>query len=478
MAPTTEIQDERVNSKTIIVNQSKREMFSLQSGLKNLNKKLRSNWKLVANREDLQENRLRDGKLLIIPAPRDKFSMTEFDALKSYINGGGSILVLMTEGGETKLETNINFFLEEFGIMVNNDAVVRTHYYKYYHPKEALVSNGILNRAISQAAGKAISADDESNNSQQKSRKKKGANLADFELDEIFHKALSFVYPYGSTLNVIKPSHAVLSSGSVTFPLNRPVCAFYPGKNGKGKIAVLGSVHMFTDQYLEKEENAKILDVIINYLTTDEVVLNNIDAEDPEISDYNQQPDTTILGDQVKACLQETEDIPRDITTLFDKTLFSLDTSLVPKTIRAYKELNTKHEALSLITPQFETPLPPLNPAVYHPQFREPVPPNLDLFDLDEQFSTDKVRLAQVTNKCGEEDLEYYVRECGEILGVTQVLPLERRSAKNILEYVLNQVVEFKKLNQDHMDESQQHHNHVHFSDNTGQSDMAFYNNE
>lgn len=44
--------------------------------------------------------------------------------------------------------------------------MVRTHYYKYFHPKEALVSNGILNRAISQAAGKAISADDESNNSQ------------------------------------------------------------------------------------------------------------------------------------------------------------------------------------------------------------------------------------------------------------------------------------------------------------------------
>lgn len=69
-------------------------------------------------------------------------------------------------------------------------------------------------------------------------------------------------------------------------------------------------------------------------MTTDEVILNAIDAEDPEISDYNQQPDTTILGDQVKACLQETEDIPRDITSLFDKTLFSLDTSLVPKTIR------------------------------------------------------------------------------------------------------------------------------------------------
>lgn len=29
-------------------------------------------------------------------------------------------MVLMTEGGELKQNTNINFLLEEFGIMVNN----------------------------------------------------------------------------------------------------------------------------------------------------------------------------------------------------------------------------------------------------------------------------------------------------------------------------------------------------------------------
>ena len=28
------------------------------------------------------------------------------------------------------------------------DAVVRNVYYKYFHPKEALVSNGVLNRCV------------------------------------------------------------------------------------------------------------------------------------------------------------------------------------------------------------------------------------------------------------------------------------------------------------------------------------------
>ena len=49
------------------------------------------------------------------------------------------------------------------------DAVVRSQYYKYFHPKECYVSNGILNRALSQMAGKSIPGmgmDDDGNNTQ------------------------------------------------------------------------------------------------------------------------------------------------------------------------------------------------------------------------------------------------------------------------------------------------------------------------
>lgn len=47
-----------------------------------------------------------------------------------------------------------------------------------------------------------------------------------------------------------------------------------------------------------------------------------------------------------------------------------------------------------------------------------------------------------------DDDLEYYVRECGDILGVTSNLPQDSRDAKHVLEYIFAQVVEFKKLNQ------------------------------
>lgn len=45
-------------------------------------------------------------------------------------------------------------------------------------------------------------------------------------------------------------------------------------------------------------------------------------------------PDTAKLSDELKTCLQESDDVPRDITTLFDNSLFKLDTSLVPKAIK------------------------------------------------------------------------------------------------------------------------------------------------
>ena len=48
------------------------------------------------------------------------------------------LLLSLGDGGEGKYETNINFLLEDYGIMVNSDSVVRTSYYKYFHPKVSL----------------------------------------------------------------------------------------------------------------------------------------------------------------------------------------------------------------------------------------------------------------------------------------------------------------------------------------------------
>lgn len=75
----------------------------------------------------------------------------------------------------------------------------------------------------------------------------------------------------------------------------------------------------------------------------------------------------------------------------------------------SYEELEIKHEPLGLIRPHFDCPFPPLTPAVFPPQFRALKDPGLELFDLDEEFSSQLERLAQLTNKCTDDDLEYYI---------------------------------------------------------------------
>lgn len=59
-----------------------------------------------------------------------------------------------------------------------------------------------------------------------------------------------------------------------------------------------------------------------------------------------------------------------------------------------YDKLGVKKQALTLIHPQFETPMPPLQPAVFPPAFREPPGPALELFDLDEEFASEHVNFA------------------------------------------------------------------------------------
>ena len=104
------------------------------------------------------------------------------------------MFVLMNEGGENKLNTNINYLLEQFGMSVNSDAVVRTSFFKYLHPKEAFISNGIVSKDFVWIAKGLAKAD-----------KKKGpAGYAD-KYQENDNKSnsglnLNIVYPYGASL--------------------------------------------------------------------------------------------------------------------------------------------------------------------------------------------------------------------------------------------------------------------------------------
>ncbi len=150
--------------------------------------------------------------------------------------------------------------------------------------------------------------------------------------------------------------------------------------------------------------------------------------------------------------------------------------------MRAYDDLHVKHEQLTLITPQFETPLPPLHPAVRvfslalmsrcSPQHSASpralhlissiltiaFPPSESVWH---NLLTNVSLQLSVLTAGNEDDLEYFVRECGEIFGIKPKTEAGTFNAKHVLEVVLREVcgciwlcltrkiANFKKINQD-----------------------------
>eukprot|EP01116_Phalansterium_solitarium_P020480 TRINITY_DN6061_c0_g1_i1.p1 TRINITY_DN6061_c0_g1~~TRINITY_DN6061_c0_g1_i1.p1 ORF type:complete len:446 (-),score=156.17 TRINITY_DN6061_c0_g1_i1:213-1550(-) len=422
---------------TIIFDSHVKELVTLSSGFKKLQRKLRSSFKIVQNKEEITPEVLAEASLVVFGGPQEKLKESEFKALKQFIDNKGSVLFFSGEGGDQTTGTNFNYFLEEYGIEVQHDSVVRTAYLKYLHPKEVLIADGVINREINRAAGKATTSNSAISQLASGGRSKKNTG-----------PQVNFVYPYGSTLQVVPPAIPVLSSGYISYPINRPISAFYT-RRGAGRLAVFGSARIFNDEWLEVEENAKLQEVVFKWLLDDTFNLDAIDAKNPDLTDYHYLPNCEKLSERLRSCLQDTEEIPKDYKQMFDETTFKFDTHHIPDVMTVYQELGVKHDALTLIPPQFDVPLPPLVPATFPPILNEPPPPMLDLFDLDEQFASEKVRLAYLTNLCNDEDLEYYVKECGDVLGVTQHLKADNRSAKHVLEYIMKAVVNWKKLNQD-----------------------------
>ena len=54
-----------------------------------------------------------------------------------------------------------------------------------------------------------------------------------------------------------------------------------------------------------------------------------------------------------------------------------------------------------------------------------------------------RIKLAQLTNKCSDPDLDYYVKECGNILGITGMVD-HGGDPKDVLHYVMMELVKFK----------------------------------
>jgi intraflagellar transport protein 52 len=430
----------------VVLYVSPEENFQLSQGYKQFHRKFRTQYKINQwSKDDITADALEGVRAIILARPNKAFEPEEIKVLKKFMEEGGGVMVMANEGKEEQSFQHINKLTDEYGITIAHDAIVRTVYFRdYYHPKEAFIKNASLVPTLDKISGKTG---------------KSSENVSALDDMEGGHK-LSVAYPYGCSIQLHMPARPLLSSGLLAFPANRCLCAY--SQVGKGRLIVLGSALCFEDQYLVKADNIHLANGLMTLLT-ETVKLENTDPDRPEFGERMEIPDTESLAERLRACLQEGEELPVDFTHLFDHQLFKYDTGRIPEAVKLYDKLNVKHDPLSLIPPQFEVPLPPLQPAVFMPWMRELPSPSLDLFDLDEAFSSEKLRLAQLTNKCTDKDLDYFVRESGEILGVADAIREEMQlpnltaeeksvmpiNAKKILEYILQKLVAYKKIEQE-----------------------------
>lgn len=101
-------------SVVVLFDASKKEAFYPTSGLKKLTRRLKSSCKVDVNKDDLSRDRIKDASVLVFAGVRERFSSTEFATLREFLAGGGSILMMLGEGGEQSGDTNLNGWLKEF----------------------------------------------------------------------------------------------------------------------------------------------------------------------------------------------------------------------------------------------------------------------------------------------------------------------------------------------------------------------------
>eukprot|EP00956_Cyclotella_meneghiniana_P016736 scaffold26687_cov51-Cyclotella_meneghiniana.AAC.1 len=418
----------------IVFSTGKNESHNAKANFCLLARKLRVCAK-IKHKNEVTSNALDGCQLLVIGNAQKSFAEEELQVLQTYINGGGSVAIFASGGGES---SNLNELLKDYGIRIDDSTVVRSVYHhKYHHPKHAFIANGIVQPEIGYEKHTPLVVDLQTQSSFKRPQ------------DDITEPStsLSFVYPNGSTLIVESPSFTLLSSGSTSYPVDCPIAAAWEGdKVGEklpGKLLVVGSADVFSDAWLEKEENNELCEVLFRFLLHQDL------SFDPSIgrADFEEQetvPCVSTLANLVKPCLLEEEPLPQDCKSLLIGTQFSMKMDRITDVIDLYKKLNVPYEPLTLIEPHFECPHPPLKMATHKPRMPEPPPPALELFDLDELLLDESTRLRKLTAKYHEDkELELFIEEAG-LICIPDVCDDDewRMNGNNLSKYLLYHIAE------------------------------------
>ncbi|KAK9856816.1 hypothetical protein WJX84_008304 [Apatococcus fuscideae] len=337
--------------------------------------------------QPLLESQLQDARLVVLVCTDDKSAaspgLVSKKALRAIYHAvkqqDCSLLVLLgcCKGAARK---RINLLLEKFQMEASGAAVISSSPQRYLHPQEVLLIDCILNRRLQQRVG-------------QVSTRHIGESAAPEFQKPVAPAGTAIIFPYGTSIRPQAPAFPIVSSGPLAFPTHHPVGAVWQ-KEGAGRVAVLGSHTMLADEWISREQNSLLADALLEWLLPGGTLkLEASPYEDDLTAHPRHIPDTANLAEQFQACLQEEEPAPSDWTKNFHTELYGLDLGCVPKVAELRKKLEVEPGPLQLIRPKFETPMPPLTPALFLPAMPDPEPPCLELFDLDAEFEPAEVQL-------------------------------------------------------------------------------------
>lgn len=316
-----------------------------------------------SKRNEDPDNRESNVCLFILNPIDHRLSPIDLERLQRFSLSGNSLFVASGDCDPDQ-GTNLNSLMVRYGVKFNQDDVIRPNPYKQYHPKEAQLEDFIVNRGLSNSLKKycrksftSTSLSDDATTLRENSDIPAGSIVVT--------EQPRILYANGCTLDVSgKISTIMMTSSKWAIPTRQAICSFYKNNNCHRVIA-LGSSLMLSDTYIKLEDNEALIRTLIDFIKHDDFPINISDARTVEVPEIVRAPDVNHMIDLPILCLQESEPMPEDKTSLIDRKLFNIDNSMLPTIDRTFHELNVIHQPLTLIKPDFELKHLNLEPATY-----------------------------------------------------------------------------------------------------------------
>lgn len=285
--------------------------------------------------------------LCLLGPNKCEFSAEDMLIFYKFYEAGNSLFIASSCYEFSGDQTNLNILTSKFGIAFNKDCVIRPNAYEHYHPKEARLSDFIVNKGLIYSLKKFTKVQA---SGQSESKKQEDRGNSELQTNEP-----GILYTKGCTLSVGHKSTIVMTSSDWALPVNQAICAFHKHE-ARGRVVAIGSSSMFSNCYIDKEDNRAVLGVLLDFIVDKKFSINLSDAKTIEIPQVVPTPDIDRLIDIPISCLKATEPLPtrQNITSLIDRRLFNIDNSLLPSVIRAFREFGVQHVPLNLIKPTFE----------------------------------------------------------------------------------------------------------------------------